>query len=113
MIVMGHCRVNSVKIMKGSVAVGAGDVITFPKEEDVRVIQVVAVGDRRGPAVEARELYVDLSPPVTKEKKIHVLNPEAERLGRPNRQDREALRKFKEEGSSFEPLLFGLLKTFS
>lgn len=101
MIVMGHCRVNAVKIMKGSVAVGAGDVITFAKEEDVRVIQVVAVGDRRGPAVEARELYIDLSPPVTKEKKIHVLHPEAERFGRPNRQDREALRKFKEEGPTF------------
>ena len=81
MIVMGHCRVNSVKIMKGSVAVGAGDVITFPKEEDVRVIQVVAVGDRRGPAVEARELYVDLSPPVTKEKKNSCVEPRGGALG--------------------------------
>ena len=101
MIVMGHCRVNSVKIMKGSVAVGAGDVITFPKEEEVRVIEILSVGERRGPVVEARELYVDLSPPVTKEKKIYTQHPEAERLGRPNRQDREALQKFKEEGPKF------------
>jgi ribosome-associated heat shock protein Hsp15 len=97
MIASGHCRVNSVKIGKGSVAVGAGDVITFPKEDDVRVIEVVAIGERRGPAVEAQTLYVDLSPPQPKEKKPYVPNPEAERAGRPNRQERDAMRKFKGE----------------
>ncbi|WGI21128.1 RNA-binding S4 domain-containing protein [Amylibacter sp. IMCC11727] len=97
MIAAGHCRINSVKIAKGSVAVGAGDVITFPKEDDVRVIEVVAIGERRGPAVEAQTLYVDLSPPVKKEKGVYVPNPEAERSGRPNRQERDAMRKFKGE----------------
>ena len=97
MIASGHCRVNTVKIGKGSVAVGAGDVITFPKEDDVRVIEIVAVGERRGPAVEGRTLYVDLSPPVPKQKKTYVPNPEADRAGRPNRQDRAAMRKFKGE----------------
>lgn len=76
---------------------GAGDVITFPKEDDVRVIEVVAIGERRGPAVEAQTLYVDLSPPVKKEKGVYVPNPEAERSGRPNRQERDAMRKFKGE----------------
>ena len=97
MIASGHCRINSVKIAKGSVAVGAGDVITFPKEDDVRVIEVVTVGERRGPAVEAQALYVDLSPPMPKEKEPYVPNPEAERSGRPNRQERDAMRKFRGE----------------
>lgn len=97
MIASGHCRINSVKIAKGSVAVGVGDVITFPKEDDVRVIEVVTVGERRGPAVEAQALYVDLSPPMPKEKKPYVPNPEAERSGRPNRQERDAMRKFRGE----------------
>lgn len=95
MIASGHCRVNAVRIAKGSVSIGAGDVLTFPKESDVRVIEVVDIGTRRGPAPEAQALYVDLSPPVPKEKEPYVPNPEAERSGRPNRQEREAMRKFR------------------
>ena len=97
MIASGHCRVNEVRIGKPSVAVRAGDMITFPKEKDVRVIEVVAIGERRGPAFEAQELYVDLSPPVLREKSVRVANPEAERSGRPNRQERGAMERFKGE----------------
>ena len=96
MIASGHCRLNSVKIAKGSVAVGAGDVITFPKEKDVRVIEVVDIGERRGPAPEAQALYVDLSPPVPREKSVRMANPEAERSGRPNRKERGAIHRFTE-----------------
>ena len=58
----GHVRVNSQKVGKPAHAVGPGDVLTFPQARRVRVIRIVAVGERRGPAPEARTLYEDLSP---------------------------------------------------
>ena len=94
-VASGHCRVNSLKVVKGSLLVRAGDVITFPKEDCVRVIEVLDVGERRGPAFEAQALYLDLSPPICQEMKANAAHPEAQRSGRPNRQDRLALEKFK------------------
>lgn len=41
--------------------VGPGDVLTFSQGRTIRVIRVAAIGERRGPASEAQELYVDLS----------------------------------------------------
>ena len=93
----GHLRVNSDRVAKASFAVGAGDVLTFPQNDNVRLIEVIDIGTRRGPAPEAQALYLDLSPPQPKEKKPYVPNPEAERSGRPNRQERDAMRKFKGE----------------
>jgi ribosome-associated heat shock protein Hsp15 len=37
-------------------------VLTFPQARDIRVVRVVALGARRGPASEARTLYEDLAP---------------------------------------------------
>jgi ribosome-associated heat shock protein Hsp15 len=38
-------------------------VLTFPLGPHIRVIKVVALGARRGPAAEAQTLYQDLDPP--------------------------------------------------
>lgn len=59
----GHVRVNGVKISKPSYAVRAGDTLTFPQARHIRVIRIVGVAERRGPAPEAQALYVDLTPP--------------------------------------------------
>ena len=56
----GHVRVNSEKVSKPAYAVGPGDVLTFPQAREIRVIRIVAIGERRGPAAEARALYHDL-----------------------------------------------------
>jgi len=53
----GHVRVNSAKVAKPAHAVGPGDVLTFPQSRRVRVIRILALGQRRGPAPEARALY--------------------------------------------------------
>ncbi len=58
----GHVRVNGNKIAKASHAVVAGDVLTFPQGRRIRVVRLVALGTRRGPAPEAQELYEDLEP---------------------------------------------------
>ena len=57
----GHVRVNSVRVEQSSKSLKPGDIVTVALEHDVRVMRVVSAGERRGPAPEARLLYVDLS----------------------------------------------------
>ena len=59
----GKVRVNSVRVSKPARTVAPGDVLTFPQAKVIRVVRVVALGERRGPAPEAQALYEDLSPP--------------------------------------------------
>lgn len=54
-------RVNSVLVTKPHYRVRPGDVLTFPQGKTVRVVRVVALGSRRGPASEAQTLYEDLA----------------------------------------------------
>lgn len=61
-VTSGKVRVNSDKINKANHSVRPGDVLTFVKERTVRVIEIVGIGERRGPAPEAQLLYKDLSP---------------------------------------------------
>ena len=62
----GKIRVNGDRISKANHVVRLRDVLTFVKAKEVRVIEVVAIGERRGPASEAQQLYNDLSPPAAK-----------------------------------------------
>jgi ribosome-associated heat shock protein Hsp15 len=59
----GRVRLDGRPIDKAHRALRPGDVLTFPQGREVRVIKVVALGARRGPASEARTLYEDLHPP--------------------------------------------------
>lgn len=56
----GHCRVNGQRTSKPGYAVSVGDVLTFPQADRIRLIRIVDLAQRRGPAVEAVMLYVDL-----------------------------------------------------
>ena len=85
----GHVRVNSLSIAKPAVQVTAGDVLTFPQARDVRVIRIVALGERRGPAPEAQALYQDLDPP--KQKAPEPQAPRYEGKGRPTKRDRRLI----------------------
>ena len=58
----GRIRVNSAPIPKSHRQVKPGDVLTFPHGRHIRIIRVLALGSRRGPASEARLLYQDLAP---------------------------------------------------
>lgn len=83
----GHVRVNANKASKASHSVAPGDVLTFPQARDIRVVRIVAIGERRGPATEARTLYDDLS-----EVKDNVPPaPRYEGQGRPTKRDRRKL----------------------
>ncbi len=59
----GGFRVNGQPTAKAHYAVRVGDALTFPLGPHIRVIKVLALGSRRGPAAEAQTLYVDLDPP--------------------------------------------------
>jgi ribosome-associated heat shock protein Hsp15 len=59
----GNMRINGARTRKAHYAVKIGDVLTFALGAQIRVIRIVAIGTRRGPAPEARLLYEDLDPP--------------------------------------------------
>ena len=84
----GHVRVNSDKISKSAHAVGAGDTLTFPQGDRIRVVRLVATGHRRGPAPEALLLYDDLTP----EQKRIPPPAKTEGKGRPTKKDRRDMR---------------------
>jgi ribosome-associated heat shock protein Hsp15 len=59
----GKVRLNRERTVKPSQTVRIGDVLTVSVGPRVRVLEVAAMGARRGPANEAQALYVDRSPP--------------------------------------------------
>lgn len=59
----GSLRVNGTRIGKAHHLVRPGDVLTFAIGRSIRVVRIVNIGGRRGPAPEAQTLYEDLAPP--------------------------------------------------
>lgn len=95
----GKVRVNRVRAEKPSHALKVGDVVTVSAHSRVLVLKVVAPGARRGPPVEARLLYEDLTPPATDPTgsggaaaDARSAAPTRERgAGRPTKRDRRAI----------------------
>ncbi len=93
----GRLRVNGTIVKKAHHLVRPDDVLTFPKADQVRVVKVLDLGVRRGPATEAQDLYEDLSPPAPRnaaEKAEEIRRKPAARepgSGRPTKQQRRAL----------------------
>ena len=61
-ITKGRVRLNGQPQRKPGHGIGAGDTLTFPQGDRIRVIRIAALGSRRGPATEAASLFVDLDP---------------------------------------------------
>lgn len=86
-IAAGHVRVNTARAGKPAQAVGPGDILTFLQGRRVRVVRILALATRRGPAAEARTLYEDHSAPApTREPGM----PTARAGGRPTGKDRRS-----------------------
>ncbi len=60
-VVDGFVRINGIRAQDPAKALNVGDVVTLSLPQGVRVVRVEKLGSRRGPAVEARGLYTDLS----------------------------------------------------
>ena len=61
----GHVRVNGTRVSKPAATIRPGDALTFPQGNRIRVVVVLAPGQRRGPAPEAQALYQDRTPEPT------------------------------------------------
>lgn len=83
----GHVRINGNKIAKPSAAVSPEDVLTFPQADQIRVVRIQALGNRRGPAPEAQQLYFDM----TEWREKVPRAPKFEGKGRPSKKDRRNL----------------------
>ena len=62
-IAAGGVRLNGQPCRKPGQTVRPGDVVTAATPGKVRVLRVVASGERRGPATEAQALFEDLTDP--------------------------------------------------
>ena len=89
----GKLRLNRDLISKSSRNVIIGDVLTFTKARETRVIQVCELGTRRGPALEAQTLFTDLAPAKSKPAFTTSLKPDQ----KPTAHERRALQKFKQD----------------
>lgn len=60
LVEQGHIRKNGERVLRGSRNVEAGDILTLPLGGAVRLIEVTAMPERRGPPREAQACYRDL-----------------------------------------------------
>jgi ribosome-associated heat shock protein Hsp15 len=58
----GYVRIDGRRVEKASDHVDVGSVIALPLHGRIRVLRVLALPTRRGPASEARHCYEELSP---------------------------------------------------
>jgi len=58
----GHVRVDGKRVEKSSEDVRIGSIIAMPLHGKVRVLRVLSLPGRRGPAAEARACYQELGP---------------------------------------------------
>ena len=94
LVASGKLRVNREVVRKSGYTVKPGDVLTFPKGKDIHVIEIVGLGERRGPAAEAQTLYRDLSPPQPKQRTEAVAKRD-QGAGRPTKNERRAIERLR------------------
>lgn len=94
-------RVDGNVISKASQTVAIGNVLTFPQGRIIRIVQILSLGERRGPATEAQAMYEDLAPPELNQpmsKKRGPLEASPARreagAGRPTKAERRAMERF-------------------
>jgi len=105
LIQSGKLRINGDITNKPHRTAIIGMVLTFPQAKHIRVIKILEIGQRRGPASEAVALYEDLSP-ITSEPNKQQKNKDVgfERretgTGRPTKKQRRETERLKD---SFVP----------
>ena len=95
LVTSGRLRLDGEPMAKPHRQIRIGHVLTFPKAEDIRVIKILAMAKRRGPAAEAAMLYEDLAPPQPKVKsnadKPVPFEQRDRGSGRPTKRDRRLI----------------------
>ena len=96
----GKVRIGGEAVRKANRQVRPGDVLTFPQGRHIRVIKILALAARRGPASEARLLYEDLKPPDAANRLPGDTPPVGRRpqgSGRPTKRERRQIGKLQTE----------------
>lgn len=91
LIESGAVRVNGTKTTSSDYRVTEGMVLTMNVHDRLRILKVVKLGTRRGPAPEAMALYEDMSPALPPAEKKYRPPNAAERepgSGRPTKRER-------------------------
>ena len=58
----GHIRRNGERVTRGSRDIAAGDILTLPLGGSVKLVEILALPERRGPPREAKACYRELDP---------------------------------------------------
>lgn len=93
----GKMRVDRQPVAKTSTFIHSGQVLTFVQGGRIRVVKILKLAVRRGPASEAATLYEDLTPEQTRLKTRGPFSyPLREKgAGRPTKKDRRAIDRLK------------------
>lgn len=89
----GHIKLNGASVGKASQTVKPGDELELVLGPWRKVVRVVALGERRGPASEAQGLYEDVRPPERLTGFLSEFRPRGG--GRPTKKERRAIDRFK------------------
>lgn len=90
LVLDGKVRVNRARVLKPSLTVRQGDVLTIALRGKVHVLKVMAAGQRRGPPAEARLLYEIIEAPTAAGAPPHpAARPRGS--GRPAKRDRRMI----------------------
>lgn len=98
----GRVRVNGEPTVKAHYSARIGDVLTFPIGTEIRIVRIVALGERRGPAPEAQALYEDMA--LKPRLEISAADNDDIRegrepgAGRPTKSDRRAIDRLMDRG---------------
>ena len=94
----GKVRINRAKVAKPAHTVRPDDVLTIVIRGNIQVLKVLAPGARRGPPIEARQLYELLSPPVGAAPAQPAASGERSRgAGRPSKRERRLIDRLTEQ----------------
>ncbi len=98
-IASGRFRLDGEVMSKPHRAAKIGHTLTFAQGSNIRVIKILALGGRRGPASEATSLYEDLAPPQAKRRRKTEHPPDFEArekgAGRPTKRERRHIARLK------------------
>jgi ribosome-associated heat shock protein Hsp15 len=90
----GHVKVGGVTA-KPARSLRRGEEITIKTGDGLRILEVVGLSERRGPATVARTLYNDRSPPRPPPTEVPGMVTRDRGLGRPTKQERRDIRRLR------------------
>ena len=101
-VTTGKVRVDREKISSPSRKVLPGNILTITMSRDIKIIEIVGIAEKRGPYIQAKLLYNDLSPPKPEKSKVEQTMESMSRIeseGRPTKHQRKQILAMKRNSS--------------